>query len=149
MTEIFRKPYFAYRSFRKELKTRERFAELGVRQFCIFPANTVNALGQPYSEYPPVWLWEHQYDFVALDRQFEDILAFCPDAEFLFMLDLNSPPWLVRKLQCRQKTSDSFAEVSGTLASGDWREITAGYMKDILTYVQEKYGKHLACVILA
>lgn len=149
MTETSKKPYFAYRSFRKELKTRERFAELGVRQFCIFPANTVNALGQPYSEYPPVWLWEHQYDFAALDRQFEDILAFCPDAEFLFMLDLNSPPWLVRKLQCRQKASDSFAEVSGTLASGYWREVTAEYMKDILMHVQEKYGKHLACVILA
>lgn len=31
MTETSKKPYFAYRSFRKELKTREIFAGLGVR----------------------------------------------------------------------------------------------------------------------
>ena len=51
------KPFFAYRSFRRELETVRRFYETGVRQFCVFPANTTNSLGQPYVEYPPNWIF--------------------------------------------------------------------------------------------
>ncbi len=144
-----KKPYFAYRSFRKELETRKKFSELGVRQFCVFPANTVNALGQPYSEYDPVWLWDRVYNFDSLDRQLNDILAFCPDAEFLLMVDLNSPPWLVRKLQCRQKACDSFADVAGCVACDFWKTTTLEYMKAVLGHVQEKYAAHIRCFILA
>ena len=72
-----RKPFFAYRSFRKELPTRKQFADLGIRQFCIFPANTVNALGQPYSEYPPVWSDDRYYELEVCARQSDGVLAFC------------------------------------------------------------------------
>lgn len=144
-----RKPFFAYRSFRKELPTRRRFAELGIRQFCLFPANTVNALGQPYSEYPPVWLGDRCYDFEAFDRQFDDILSFCPDAEFLLMVDLNSPPWLVRKLQCLRQPGDSFCEVSEVLCSDFWLDTTRHSLETLLERAQEKYADHIRCVILA
>ena len=144
-----RKPFFAYRSFRKELPTRRRFAELGIRQFCLFPANTVNALGQPYSEYPPVWLGDRCYDFEAFDRQFDDILSFCPDAEFLLMVDLNSPPWLVRQLQCLRQPGDSFCEVSEVLCSDFWLDTTRHCLETLLERAQEKYADHIRCVILA
>ncbi len=144
-----RLPFFAYRSFRKELETRKRFAELGIRQFCVFPANTVNALGQPYSEYPPVWLGDRCYDFDAFDRPFDEILSFCPDAEFLLMADLNSPPWLVRKLQCLRQIGDSFSDVSGTLCNPFWNETTTHYLESLLDHAQSKYADHIRCVILA
>ena len=144
-----KKPFFAYRSFRRELKTREAFSELGIRQFCVFPANTVNALAQPYSEYPPVWIGNRCYDFDAFDRQLDDILSFCPDAEFLLMLDLNSPPWLVRKLQCLRQSGDSFAEVSSTLCNRFWNETTTDYLESLLDHAQTRYARHIRCVILA
>lgn len=144
-----KKPFFAYRSFRRELKTREAFSELGIHQFCVFPANTVNALAQPYSEYPPVWIGNRCYDFDAFDRQLDDILSFCPDAEFLLMLDLNSPPWLVRKLQCLRQSGDSFAEVSSTLCNRFWNETTTDYLESLLDHAQTRYARHIRCVILA
>ena len=92
------KPFFAYRSFRRELETVRRFYETGVRQFCVFPANTTNSLGQPYVEYPPNWIFFDTYEFEHVDRQIADLLSAAPEAELLCMIDLNSPNWLVRQL---------------------------------------------------
>ncbi len=145
-----KKPWFAYRSFQKELEAKKNFAELGGKQFCVFPANTVNALGEPYSQYAPVWLWHDVYDFTPIDEQIEDITKFCPDAEFLVMIDLNTPPWLVRHMQCKQQMSaDSFSHVSGTLANDFWREKTMRYMEALLEYTRKKYGSRILCYILA
>ena len=62
------KPFFAYRSFNKEPATVRRFYEAGVRQFCLFPANTTNSLGQNYSEYPPNWYYYKEYEFEHVDQ---------------------------------------------------------------------------------
>ncbi len=110
-----KKPFFAYRSFKKELKTKQDFAKIGVRQFCVFPGNTANGLGEPYSEYPSVWKWFDSYDFAPLDQQINDILQFCPDAEILLIIDLNSPLWLARQLGVRCIPSDSFPNLTGCL----------------------------------
>jgi hypothetical protein len=47
---------FAYRSFNPELETVQAFAGFGVDWVCIYPSNTLNSLGMPYSVYGPTWL---------------------------------------------------------------------------------------------
>ncbi|MBR4221068.1 MAG: hypothetical protein IKR81_07935, partial [Victivallales bacterium] len=74
------KPFFAYRSFNKELDTVRRFYEAGIRQFCVFPSNTTNSLGQNYSEYPFNWYFFNEYEFEHVDKQIQDVIDVAPDA---------------------------------------------------------------------
>ena len=62
--------FFAYRSFWPELETVHRFGEIGIDTVAVFPSNTRNSLGEPYSKYPPNWLWFDAYDFGPVKRQF-------------------------------------------------------------------------------
>lgn len=68
---------FAYRSFNPELETVKVFAGFGVDWVCIFPSNTRNSLGLPYSVYGPLWLELDEYDFAPLDRQIKELQVTC------------------------------------------------------------------------
>ena len=74
-----RKPFFAYRSFRKEFSAMQDFTAAGVNQFCVFPAHSTNSLGEPYSEYAPTWLAPNVYDFTPFDQQIEDVKKYDVD----------------------------------------------------------------------
>ena len=141
------KPFFAYRSFNKELETVKRFYEAGIRQFCVFPANTTNSLGQNYSEYPFNWYYFNEYEFEHVDRQIQDIIDIAPDAEILFMIDLNTPYWLVRKLQ--GTLCDSMLGLTDALTTPAWRDALTKYMNDLLTHVETTFPGRVAAYILA
>ncbi len=142
--------YFAYRSFWPEHETMKRFAQAGVHTYCVFPANTTNSLGEPYSKYPANWRYPNSYDWNSLYRQFDEILAFDPDAEFLCMVDLNTPIWLTRMLASYGDGSfDSFVDLSNCLASPSWRQQTEKYLVDFLAQTERRYGEKIKAYILA
>ncbi|MGN1064696.1 MAG: hypothetical protein ACI4QC_04740, partial [Thermoguttaceae bacterium] len=142
--------YFAYRSFWPEHETMKRFAAVGVHTFCVFPSNTENSLGEPYSKYPRIWRYPDTYDWDSLYRQFDEIIAFDPDAEFLCMVDLNSPIWLARMLGMNGDGSfDSFIDLSSCLSSPEWRRQTEKYLVDFLAQTEERYGDRIKAYILA
>ena len=141
------KPFFAYRSFRKELHTVKRFYDAGIRQFCVFPANTTNSLGQPYVDYPPNWLYSDAYEFEHADRQINDLLSVAPEAELLCMIDLNSPNWLVRQL--RWTLADSTIGLTDALTTEHWRKETLNYMRALLTHLETTYPGRIKGYILA
>ena len=85
---------FSYRSFWPEFGAMAQFKDAGVNTVCVFAGNTDNSLGLPYSKYPPTWRWFGKYDFVSLDKQYDDVLAVNSNAEFICMMDLNTPVWL-------------------------------------------------------
>lgn len=101
---------FSYRSFWPEFEAMKRFADKDINTVAFLPGNTCNSLGDPYSKYPNVWSWFDTYDFDVLDRQFDDILAANPNAEFVCIVDLNTPLWLARQLSSRGQSMecDSF-----------------------------------------
>ncbi len=126
--------YFAYRSFWPEHETMKRFADAGVHTFCVFPSNTANSLGEPYSQYPNVWRYPGVYDWQSLYRQFDEIIAVDPDARFLCMVDLNTPTWLVRNLAMSEADGsfDTFIDLSNCLALPKWLDMTKRYLVDFL-----------------
>ena len=63
--------YICYRSFNPQLERTKDFAEMGVPTRCFFAANTINALGKPYCDYPLIWKGFKDYDWSALDAQIE------------------------------------------------------------------------------
>ena len=139
--------FFAYRSFWPELETVRRFGEIGINTVAVFPSNTCNSLGEPYSKYPPNWLWFDTYDFEPVKRQFADLLSANPNAEFLVMLDLNSPLWLTRQLYA--VNGDSYANLSEAVSIPRWREATGTYCDALVDFLEEHYGSRIRAYIPA
>lgn len=138
-----KKPFFAYRSFWKEFGAMRNFARIGVREFCIFAGHSANSLGEPYSQYDPIWKWYGKYDFKPLDEQVEDLLQICPDARIICMIDINSPLWLARQLQI-----DSYSQLSGTLCNKIWCQETAKYLEAFVNYSELHYGDRIDSYVI-
>ncbi len=142
--------YFAYRSFWPEHETMKKFSRCGVHTYCLFPANTCNSLGEPYGKYPLIWRYPDKYDWNSLNRQFDEIIAFDPQAEFLCMVDLNSPIWLTRMLAMTSDGNfDSFVDLVNCLSNNQWKSMTMKYLEDFIKYTEARYGKRIRAYILA
>lgn len=141
--------YFAYRSFLPEFDAMKRFAAAGVRTICFFPGNTTNSLGQPYAQYPSIWNWFDRYEFSSLDQQIADLKKAVPEAEFICMIDLNSPEWLSRQLSLAHESGDSFTHLTEALANPRWKETTLHYLRAFLEYAEAHYADSIQAYVLA
>lgn len=141
--------YFAYRSFLPEFDAMKRFAAAGVRTICFFPGNTTNSLGQPYAQYPSIWNWFDRYEFSSLDQQIADLKKAVPEAEFICMIDLNSPEWLSRQLSLAHESGDSFTHLTEALANPRWKEATLHYLRAFLEYAEAHYADSIQAYVLA
>lgn len=126
----------------------ERFRQVGVDTVCFFPGNTANSLGQPYSQYPPVWRWYGGYDFGSLDRQVADLKQLGME-KLLCIVDLNSPEWLSRQLSLAHESGDSFTHLTECLANPRWKEATMDYLRDFLRYCEEHHSDVIGAYVLA
>lgn len=142
---------FAYRSFWPEFAAMRQFKDAGVSTVCIFAANTDNSLGQPYCKYPPVWRWFGKYDFDSLDKQFDDVLAVNPNADFICMIDLNTPIWLQRQLALGGHSAEceSFTMLSCACANPAWRKPTGEYLQAVVKHMEARYGDRVRAYLLA
>lgn len=142
---------FAYRSFKPSLNHIKTFADYGVNTVAIFPANTFNAKGDPYSEYPPNWLFYDTYNFDIVDKQLDDVLSVNKNANFIFIVDLNSPMWLYHHLATcgLSMESDSYTMLSNTVANKRWKDTTKKYLKALLEHVEKKYPDKIKAYLLA
>jgi len=142
----------AYRSFWPKQEVVAQFAEMGVDVVCVFPANTQNSLGIPYSDYPANWIHEGVYDWSIVDRQFDDLIQANPDVSFLCMVDLNSPSWQTRFCHYQEDLEvtldDSFSKLGKVASSEKWRRLTADYLRAFLHHVKENYGNRIQSYIL-
>jgi len=129
-----------YRSFWQQKEVVKQFGDIGVDKVCVFPGNTLNSLGGPYSAYPPNWIHQGVYDWNIVDKQFDDVIEANPKAKIFCMVDLNTPPWMTR--WCRER-EDSFTHLGKIAASEQWRKLTDEYLEAILKHVEEKYGERL------
>jgi len=142
--------YFAYRSFWPEHEAHRRFNEIGVKTICFFPANTVNSLGEPYCKYPPNWVFKDysvdgQYDFEPVDAQINDLMKDSPGANFICMVDLNTPVWLsAHILKC-----DSFNQLGRICSDSEWRRATANYLQNFLSHMEQRYPDKIVAYVLS
>ena len=143
------KKYFAYRSFMPELEAVENFSNHGVNTICLFPANTVNSLGQPYSGYAPNRFWFGTYDFAAVEQQVQEALGKMPTARILMMIDLNSPEWLARQIGLAHTPGDSTTHLTETLLNPRWVEDTSAYVTAFLDFCESKWSDRIDAYIPA
>ena len=142
------KPNFlAYRSFYTPLDAIERFSNAGYEVACVFPAHTLNSLGQPYSQYPPTWIWHDTIDFTPFDKMVEDTTTAMPNAKLLLMIDLNSPAWLEHNDYLDY--NDTFINLGKAIHNPKWLKATENYLKRFVEYANEKYGDRILAYLLA
>jgi len=142
---------FSYRSFWPEFEAMAQFRDAGVDTVCIFAANTDNSLGQPYCKYPPVWRWFGKYDFGSLEKQYDDVLAVNSNAQFICMIDLNTPVWLQRQLSLQGHSAEceSFTMLSCACANPAWRKATGEYVRAVVGHMEGRYGDRVKAYLLA
>ena len=139
-----RPQYIGYRSLRPQLERTKDFADMGIPLRIVFAANTLNSLCSTYCDYPPIWKGPKQYDWSALDAQFEDLLKASPNAQFICEIDLNTPYWAIRKLSV-----DSFSDITHAASSPKWITMTKEWMLDFIAYAEKKWGARICAYILA
>lgn len=139
-----RDQYICYRSFRPQLERTRDFAEMGIPLRCFFAANTINHGGGPYCDYPVIWNGFGKYDWAVLDAQVEDFLKSSPDAEFLCMIDLNTPYWATHRFWL-----DSFTDITHAASDPNWIERTKEWMLDFIAYAEGKWGSRIRAYILS
>ncbi len=138
-------PYMAFRSFRHEERFNRQFAEAGFRLVFIYPANTICSLGIPYTQYPPNWIGPGRYDFDALDRQINDILAWNPKAKLMCMIDLNTPPWWIES----HGGVESFRTFGHVAAREDYRRDVKEYLRRFLEHTESHHKDRIAAYSIA
>ena len=136
--------YVAYRSFLKQPEMTRAFAGLGVTTRCFFAANTVNSAGNPYCEYPPMWKGTNAFDFAAFDAQTDDLLKASPSADFLCIVDLNTPTWGVRHFW-----ADSFHDITHVGVRDEWYRVTTHWLTNFLVHAQTRCGARIRGYILS
>ena len=124
-----------YRSFNKELVTTRRFADAGISLRCFTVGNTENSAGNPYCEYPIAWQGDGKYDWRTVDREFQDLVDASPNAKFVVLVDLNTPPWLQRRLRV-----DSFSMVSLSASDPDWVKSTLPWLRAFVEHAERAWG---------
>lgn len=140
--------YFAYRSFQPEFEAMERFAAIGVNSVTLFPANTSNSLGQPDCYYSANRFWFDTFDFDVVGRQFDDVLEHNPAADFLVLVDLNSPEWLARQLALSHESGDSTTHLTEALVNPRWIADTESYLKAFLAYCEKHCSDRIRAYVL-
>lgn len=135
--------FVAYRSFRPELAETAAFAKMGIPLRAFGVCNTDSKIGEPYTSYPPVWLGRGKYDWAPLEAQVDDFLKTSPEAQFICMVDLNTPRWLARDY-----LFDSFDTISHVAAMDDWRKVTKAYLQDFLRHVEARYPDRVKAYVL-
>lgn len=140
---------FAYRSFNPELQTVQVFAGFGVDWVCIYPSNTLNSLGLPYSVYGPLWLGPEHYDFTPLDRQIQELVAANPRVQIICMIDLNTPPWFERRFGWGGAgADDSFYRLGKVASLPAWRDATRNYLQAFLRHTEAHYAGAIRAYML-
>ena len=136
--------WVTYRSFNKESERTGQFGAMGVTNRCIFAANTINAFGKPYCEYPPIWKGIGAYDWAAFDAQVEDVVKVSPNARLMCMIDLNTPYWATHRFWL-----DSFTDVTHAACDAEWVSETKKWMLDFIDYAESRWGDRIGAYILS
>ncbi len=142
--------FFAYRSFWPESAAMRQFGEAGIDVYAVMPSNSFNTLGEPYCKFEPFWVWDETYLWSVVDKQFDVVLAQNPKAKFICMIDINSPIWLLRRINRKWGMGgDSYQEISNSLCMPEWRELTEKMLKAYVKHMEERYGDKVLYYIVA
>ena len=130
----------AFRSFRPEPYNIRDFYNAGVRLMSIFHSGMPCTLGVPYCQYGEHWTGMGKYDFSKIDTQMKVFLENAPDAYFNIKLMLDTRPWY---LEMNPDLVSSYRHFSSMAGNEKWRKDAARYLKDVVGYLEEKYGDRI------
>lgn len=131
-------------NYLKEFETYSFMHSCGIDTVKLILSNSFSRMGIPYSPYPPIWQNAADYDFNVVDQQIADILRYNPEARFIAMIDLNSPPWLV-KTQGR----DSFQELGECFLDSEWLRQVSDYQEALAAHLEKRHSERVVAYYVA
>ena len=131
------KPIIAYsppygENYLKEFELFSFMHSCGIDTVKLILSNSTALIGIPYSPYPLIWKNFEEYDFTVVDRQIRDIMKFNPEVRLIPMIDLNSPPWLVKATG-----KDSFNNLGECFLDPEWVRLVSSYQEALLSYLEK------------
>ncbi len=127
----------AFRSFRPTPANVSLFYRNGLRLFQMQCTGLNNTWRLPYSNYGPIWVGDHKYDFSALDRQMEMFMKFAPEGYYMLMVQLDMPEWWRKENNC---IWDSYFRLDEAVLEVKWVNDACDYLQAFIQYAEEKYG---------
>ncbi|MBO5766111.1 MAG: hypothetical protein J6S24_07480 [Lentisphaeria bacterium] len=131
-------------NYLKQLDNFSFMRSCGINTVKLILSNSYSRIGIPYSPYPPIWKGEGEYDFSVTDRQISDIVKYNPDVRFIAMIDLNSPPWLVKKMG-----KDSFDELGECYLDPQWLAAVSDYQQKLVEYLEKNHADRIVAYYVA
>jgi hypothetical protein len=144
--------FMAYRSFWAEPEMTKHFGNMGINTVGFISSNCMNSLGEPYCDYPPIWIGPNTYEFSHLDAQINDIKSANPNAKMICIIDLNSPQWWVRYNMYKdgvERSADSLTELGRVASNPLWRKETGNYLRAFLEHSEKNHSDCICAYMLS
>ena len=142
-------PFSAMRSFRPSAVYHRAFSESGVHFFQIFPSGIMTALQQrtvPYSQFGPVWTGIGKYNWDHLKAQCDLVFSsIAPEDYVSLCVHLDPPQWYV---DSHPGFSDHWEQMHNNIASKEWQNDAADYMRALIDKVEEWYPERVYMILL-
>jgi len=142
-------PFAATRSFRPEGRILKSFSDHGLKFFNIFPSGIMTALEKrtvPYSQFGPVWVGDHEYNWDNLRKQADEIFGSIGEDTYVSVnAHLDPPSWYVEK---HPELRDHWEQMIQNLGSEDWRRDAADYLCALVDQLDEWYPERVYAIFL-
>lgn len=149
--EINEKKYVfsATRSFRPEGRILKKFSEHQIHFFNIFPSGIMTALLNrtvPYSQFGPVWVGDHQYNWDNLKNQCDEIFGSLSEDDYVSLsVHLDPPTWYVEQ---HPELVDHWEQMIQNMGSEEWKKDASDYMKALIDKIDEWYPDRVYAIWL-
>ena len=143
------KPIIAYsppygENYLKEFELFSFMHSCGINTVKLILSNSMAVIGIPYSPYPLIWKNFEEYDFGVVDRQIQDIMKYNPEVRLIPMIDLNSPPWMVKATG-----KDSFNNLGECFLDPEWLRLVSSYQEALISYLEKNYADRITAYYIA
>ena len=141
--------FSATRSFRPESRILKKFSERSIHFYNLFPSGIMTALQDrtvPYSQFGPVWVGDHAYNWDNLKKQCDEIFGALSESDYVSLsVHLDPPTWYVEQ---HPELVDHWEQMIQNLGSEEWKKDAVDYMKALIDKADEWYPDRVYAIWL-
>ncbi len=141
--------FAATRSFRPEGRILHDFSEHGIKFFNIFPSGIMTALGNrtiPYSQFGPVWVGDHEYNWDNLRAQCDEFFSNIGEDTYVSIsAHLDPPQWYV---DSHPGLVDHWEQMIQNMGYEQWKKDAADYLCALVDKMDEWYPERVYAIFL-
>ncbi len=127
----------SFRSYRPTPANISEFKRVGLDFYQMVATGKKNSLHIYSSFFGEIWTGPKQYNWARLDKQIAMFKRFAPDSFYSILIQLDTPDWW---LESHPGHEESFWNFGKYHTDSEWLHDAAEYLRDFISYTEEKYG---------